>query len=712
LPQKALGILFEVWNVPRLVMTSFDLSAVLRQGGFIAFAHPVRALQAFPAMFKALASEKGRIAVETEIKSRANYPLYQRAKLYLSEPGKSLAAMEEAYMGRWANKIPGIAASQRAYTEFLNKLRADSFDAMAEGLGTRGTVTDAEAKAIAHYVNVATGRGNLGLKENALVGLNVAFFAPRLVASRFQLLVGEPAWRGTTRTRLLVAQEYGRFLIGLGVVYALARAAGATIEADPRSADFGKIRFGKTRIDPLAGLSQITVLLSRLATGETKTAKGKIEAIRGKKVPFGGPTGADVLEDFLRTKLSPNFGAAVNLLAGKDVRGQPVTPASTAENLLVPMTFNDIYNAMQDQGAKAWRFVSEFAGSTGEGIVDRQARDPAALAHLGRRNDRRHSRRGAIRHHHPERRASYRSTQVQVDCEHGSTPVVVAAPWRPFPLLRAIDFRQIAPGGFPRTDVQVTLGAHQAGVPQLFLEDVNRAAVVKGMAGVRVPEPMRARLGVDTRQCRHVVNGSREVLPPQRPTPAPCRAEYEPIPPAALPQGPEEAPHVGPDLDAARLAALAVDGHNGPAVALRREVRPSGAQGLRDSATRLIEEPDKDVIPVGRRPFEALPQVPRLDAPVQGLPRHVGSRHFPPLFFRQRPERRRLVAEQPHGLKDRVGLSRQGRNPTLGRRDDPPHLFDRQDAQGELVARLWQPQRPRRVAVDLAHVSSEAEKGL
>jgi hypothetical protein len=349
LPEKALGLLFEVLNVPRLIMTSMDLSAVLRQGGFIGFGHPIRAVKAFPAMFKGLASEKGRVAVETEIKSRENYPLYLKSKLYLSEAGKGLAAMEEAYMGRWATKIPGVAASQRAYTTFLNRFRADSFDAMARSLGRTGTVTDAEAKAIAHFVNVATGRGNMGLKENALVGLNAVFFAPRLVASRFQLLIGEPAWRGSWRTRRLVAAEYGRFLIGLGVVYALARAAGADIEADPRSADFGKIRFGKTRMDPLAGLSQVTVLLSRLGAGETKTEKGKVFPIRGK-VPFGHGTAADVIARFLRMKLSPNVGAGVSALAGEDVVRQPVTAASTAQNLLVPMTFNDIYDAMKEQG--------------------------------------------------------------------------------------------------------------------------------------------------------------------------------------------------------------------------------------------------------------------------------------------------------------------------------------------------------------------------
>src|SRR6185436_8004561 len=160
-PEKIIGAAGEVLNTSRAVLTSMDLSAVLRQGGFIAFAHPIRAAKAFPAMFKALRSEAGQHAVDQEILARKNYPLYQQSKLYLSEHGHKLSQMEEAYMSRWADKIPLVAASQRAYVTFLNKLRADSFDAMANGLARNKELTEVEAKAIANFVNVATGRGNL-----------------------------------------------------------------------------------------------------------------------------------------------------------------------------------------------------------------------------------------------------------------------------------------------------------------------------------------------------------------------------------------------------------------------------------------------------------------------------------------------------------------------------------------------------------------------
>ncbi len=345
--RKTFDFARDVLNTARAAMTSFDLSAVLRQGGFIVMGHPVRAAKALIPMFKAMASEKGEFAVNQEIQSRPNAGLYKEAKLFLHDPGDPhLSKMEEAYMSRWSRKIPGVSHSERAYTTFLNRLRADSFDALAKSIGRR--LEPEEAKALANYVNVATGRGNLASASGAAISLNTAFFSPRFVVSRFELLAGQPLYHGTAATRIAVAKEYARFLGGIGVVYALAQASGATVEKDPRSSDFGKLKFGNTRVDPLSGLSQSTVLLSRLATGKTKSPSG-MKSIYGD-VPFGQPDAADVAGRFLRTKLSPVLGTGLDVLSGKNVVGQPVTAGQAAARMVVPLSIGDIHDAMLDQG--------------------------------------------------------------------------------------------------------------------------------------------------------------------------------------------------------------------------------------------------------------------------------------------------------------------------------------------------------------------------
>jgi len=358
---KAIRFTGDVLNTQRAILTSMDLSAVLRQGGFIATVHPIRALQSFPAMFRAFGSEAAAHAINVGIARRPNFHLYKSSKLYLSEKGHKLSQMEEAYMSRMLDKLPTalggglVRGSERAYTTFLNKLRADSFDSMIATLARSREVTPKEANAIANYINVSTGRGTFGVKHDAaLATLATVFFAPRYTVSRFQMLFGQPMVRGTLRTRAMIAGEYARFLIGVGLVYGMGKKAGATIETDARSSEFGKMRWGNTRIDPLAGLLQTTVLLGREISGQTKQSNsGRIVPIRGPGVPYKGTTGFDVLARFSRQKLAPVPGAVINSLSGTDTVGQPVTIANTAMGSLVPLSLQDIYKVMNEHGVPA-----------------------------------------------------------------------------------------------------------------------------------------------------------------------------------------------------------------------------------------------------------------------------------------------------------------------------------------------------------------------
>jgi nitroreductase len=401
--QKIFGRIGETINTARAIMTGGEFSAVLRQGGWFAFSHPIRTAKSIVPMFKAFRSEQNQFRVEQEIRSRENAPLYKKSGLYLSEPNGPLSKMEEATMNRWAQKIPFISGSQRAYNTFLNKLRADAFDSMVKSLSKDGVPTAEEAKQIAHYINVATGRGSFGVNnESIMVGLNTAFFAPRYVASRFQLLGADPILRSSGRVRKAIAGEYARYLAGIGITYALAQLMGADIEEDPRSTDFGKIKIGNTRIDPLSGLSQTSVFLSRLFTGEKKRSDGKIVPIREKyrpanlfrekgnplisaKVPYGDE---GIIKTFARQKLAPAPGIAWSLLEGRDVIGQPYSLQNLSpviqtkdgwkfnpQTPLAPITYGDIYQSMIEQGVPKGTAISLLA-IFGMGIQNYKEREP------------------------------------------------------------------------------------------------------------------------------------------------------------------------------------------------------------------------------------------------------------------------------------------------------------------------------------------------
>jgi len=357
LPTIVKDSVFEAMNLVRAIKSSFDISAPGRQGFFALISHPIMGFKNIPEMFRALGGEESAYRIEQSIRSRQNYKLYEEGGLSLTETMKAGTNVEEIYRSRWAEVIPGIPASNRAFTSYLNLIRADLFDRMHKSaFGDRKATTE-ELKAIADYVNTATGRGTYRGYEHSLQGLGTFFWAPKLVLSRFQMLLGKglmPGGGRTAETRKAVAKEYTRILTGLAVVYAVSDIVGAEIETDPRSSDFGKIRVGNTRIDVLAGVSQATVFLSRLITGETKSVKtGAVKPIRGDAVPYGGTDTWDVISNFMRTKLTPVLGFSVNLLQGKNIVGEKVDLYDIPSETVVPLSFTDIYDAMEEQGVPA-----------------------------------------------------------------------------------------------------------------------------------------------------------------------------------------------------------------------------------------------------------------------------------------------------------------------------------------------------------------------
>lgn len=341
----------EVGNTSRNLVASTDYSAVMRQGGWVTMGHPVLSAKSLGPMFKAGWSPLAERATLRELRDRPNAQLYERHKL-LTDSSGPLTNQEERFMSRIADKIPVVAGSQRAYTTFLNKLRADYFDALTETLSPNGTPSAADAELLAHYVKVATGRGDLGRFEDWGPALNATIFAPKLVASRFQLIGLEPIWHkrsggASASARLLIAKEYGRSLSGVAAMYGLAALAGFSLDFDPRSATFGKIGLpGNRWLDPLFGVGQVTRFVAEQVMGQKKNSHGQVQSLTGN-VPFGRATTTTEFGRFLRTKLAPIPGAYLDWRSGENVIGQPVTPTGAAVGMVTPLSMKNIYDAMR-----------------------------------------------------------------------------------------------------------------------------------------------------------------------------------------------------------------------------------------------------------------------------------------------------------------------------------------------------------------------------
>lgn len=342
-------------NLPRSLMSTLDLSAPLRQGVFLSGRREF--YNAFASMFKQFGSERVYRGVMDDIKARDTYPLMEESGLSLSDMGHDLSQREEAFMSQWAERIPGVGrvvrASERGFSGFLNKLRADTFDDLVRRSVAAGVDFKANPKAlsdIASFVNAATGRGNLGKLNSSAPLLNGLFFSPRLIASRVTML--NPAYYATLSP--VVRREAIKSLLTFGTmatsVLALFKMGGAEVEDDPRSSDFGKIKIGNTRYDILGGFGQYITLGARLATNETKTLKGEVQTL-GER--YGSRTRLDVAANFLGNKASPVAGYIRDYLRGADPVGTPFDARKDAAQLFIPLFLQDAYAVMQDGGVEA-----------------------------------------------------------------------------------------------------------------------------------------------------------------------------------------------------------------------------------------------------------------------------------------------------------------------------------------------------------------------
>jgi len=404
-------------NLPRTMMSTFDLSAPFRQGVFMAGRKEF--YQAWPTMFKefwtafkkndeAPVAARGQnwqssgSAVLDEIRSRPTYDMMERSGLELTEPySGNLSAREEQFMSKWAEHLPGnnlvsktynttmgrmVRGSEAGFSAFLNKLRADVFDDIYRKSVSAGIDFRANPKAltdIASFVNAATGRGSLGGLNKHAPLLNNVFFSPRLIASRVQMLnpakyVAPEALGGYSP---VVRREAIRSMLQFGAlattIVALAKMGGADVEDDPRSSDFGKIKVGNTRFDIFGGSAQYVTFAARLASNETKTIKGDVKPLDGKG--YNG-TRKEVIERFFENKLAPVPGYVRDWANNADPVGQPFEARKDAIQLFTPLFLQDLYSVYQDGGLEATpKAIPGFFGVGVQTYQDKPKFDPKAL---------------------------------------------------------------------------------------------------------------------------------------------------------------------------------------------------------------------------------------------------------------------------------------------------------------------------------------------
>ncbi len=357
-PVKALGKTVEATaGMAKSIKASLDNSALFRQGWKTLWTNPLiwqkNARRSFVDLAQQFGGKNVMREVDADIASRPNVDLMRRAKL-------DTGTLEEMFPTQLPEKIPVLGrfykASEAAYTGFVRRTRADVFDKMIDVAKKSGVdLNDNELQSIGKMVNSLTGRGHLGRLEPAANAVNSLFFSPRNVKSHIDLLL-QPATGagGSSFVRKQAALNLVKVLTGTAAVLATARAVKKdSVETDPRSADFGKIKIGNTRFDMTGGMASLATLAARLATMSTKNSTtGHVAQFgartRSGQPKFGAPTAKDTVYNFFENKLSPAASVILDLLKGQDRQGNKPTVTGEVRNLFEPLPVTNYLELKND----------------------------------------------------------------------------------------------------------------------------------------------------------------------------------------------------------------------------------------------------------------------------------------------------------------------------------------------------------------------------
>lgn len=381
--------ILDILNIPRSLMSSFDLSAPFRQGIVAGARHPRMFFRNFEPMVKSMASPEHHRAIEQWIHEHPNYPLAMEGRLAITD-FESLSTREERFFSRSAERITGgkygpVAASSRAYVTFLNKMRMDMFNYHLERAAEKGVVvTDQKfLRDLSEVINSATGRGGGGEKfERSAAALNTFLFSPRLLKSRLNFLWPPWYFRLHKYARRLAARSFltlgaeATSLLGL-----IALGTRAKVEVDPRNPDWGKIKIGNTRIDIAGGFQQPIRLAAQIFTGTSiSSTTGKKKSLRSGK--FGDPTELDMIIRFFQGKESPIASFVTDYFRGTDPVGNKFEWDREAYQRMVPLLAQDVYD-LYTSGEGGPSGIGKAAGAyaiggVGFGIQTYKPKDPAA----------------------------------------------------------------------------------------------------------------------------------------------------------------------------------------------------------------------------------------------------------------------------------------------------------------------------------------------
>ena len=318
----------------------------------------------------AASSEEFAANIMEEILSRPHSDLYREFDLGLTRIGDTLdlTSREEAYQSLVFERLrnspnmaarilgEGVHSSERAYATYLNLIRANAFDHLSTVYAADGYTpfnSPELYRDTAKMVNDMTGRSDIPFDKTggSYRLLSMAYFSARFQSSVVKRLMmpgralasaarqsaerngtSMKSWEKDVNDRFHITDMHpamqrevmgntARLMSAYAAIAGLAYQMGGSIDLDPRSADYLKLRFGNTRLDVLGGTANWIRFLARIASGE------RMDAMRKIKTAGGNLGTRAVYHQFWDSKAAPLVADAQAFAFGDDSMGNDVIPS-------------------------------------------------------------------------------------------------------------------------------------------------------------------------------------------------------------------------------------------------------------------------------------------------------------------------------------------------------------------------------------------------
>lgn len=346
-------VLWEIFNCSRAIRQSFDLSAVGKQQAIVFLTHPFTASRQMMPMLRAMASQRAYERIQAHIASDPEIAQAVAAGLQITDVAPQAAALgirEEGFYSVYAEKIPGVLQSERAFIVMNNLVRSELWKLYSRAINARlqrrrgRTMNEDEMRDLAEWVNTISGRATFSERVQKRWGavLGTVFWAPRLLLARSRLF--NPAYfikvaRRSPEVGRVMFMEMAKLYAALSAIMIAAKYAGATVHDDPKDGRFGYITVGKTNIDLTGGARTVASLLFRTMNAIKEAHEQKLEgATRARKIFYP-------VSRFVRSKASPIGGILWDIYTGTTFEGEPVSAKAVLTSMAVPLSAVDAYEA-------------------------------------------------------------------------------------------------------------------------------------------------------------------------------------------------------------------------------------------------------------------------------------------------------------------------------------------------------------------------------